>query len=88
MAGAPKGNKNATKNKHWTVAIENALSKRGGGEKMKALNALAEQLLIKCDEGDMVALKELGDRIEGKVSQPMDHTGSVTVVASTYDEDL
>lgn len=69
MAGAPKGNRNAAKAKLWTAAIERALSKRCGGDKIKALDELAEKLLVNCDEGDLQALKELGDRLEGKPAQ-------------------
>lgn len=36
---------------------------------MEALDDLAEKLLTKVDEGDVSAIKELGDRIEGKVPQ-------------------
>lgn len=69
MAGAPLGNRNATKTKHWAAAIERALEKRGGGDRISALNELAEKLLMKCDEMDMSALKELGDRLDGKPAQ-------------------
>ena len=70
--GAPTGNKNAAKAKVWAAAIERALEKRGGGDRIAALNELAEKLLIKCDEMDMSALKELGDRLDGKPSQTID----------------
>ena len=70
--GAPKGNQNARKGKLWTDAIQRALKiweneSRVDGK--KALDALAMQLLEKCLEGDMTALKELGDRLEGKPAQ-------------------
>lgn len=75
-AGAPLGNTNAKKTKHWAAAIERALEKRGGGDKMAALNDLAEKLLAKCDEADMTAIKELGDRLDGKAAQTID--GEIT----------
>lgn len=65
---APKGNKNAAKAKVWTAAIERALDKRGTS-RIKALDALAEKLLVLADSGDLAALKELGDRLEGKPAQ-------------------
>ena len=71
---APKGNQNAAKAKVWTAAIERALDKRGLS-RIEALSNLAEKLLIKCDEGDMSALKELGDRLEGKAMQSMEVSG-------------
>lgn len=74
--GAPKGNSNATKGKPWRDAIDRALAKR---EKSRidgklALDELAEKLLTLCDEGDLAALKEMADRIEGKAAQSMDLT--------------
>jgi hypothetical protein len=72
MAGAPIGNSNAAKGKRWSDAIDRALAKRCKGDGIAALDDLAEKLLAKADEGDMQALKELGDRIEGKPSQAID----------------
>lgn len=67
--GAPKGNQNATKTKVWSAAIERALAKRSKVAKVEALDELAEKLLANCDAGDMAALKELGDRLDGKPAQ-------------------
>lgn len=67
--GAPEGNNNAGKNREWKAAIGRALTKRGLGDRAKALDDLAEKLLSNCDTGDMAALKELGDRVDGKVAQ-------------------
>jgi hypothetical protein len=39
------------------------------GEDHKALRAVAQMLIVKAQEGDMQAIKELGDRIDGKVPQ-------------------
>jgi hypothetical protein len=72
---APKGNNYAGKAKRWSDAIDRALSKRGRNDALLALDDLAEKLLAKCDEGDMTALKELGDRIEGKPTQSVDVGG-------------
>lgn len=67
--GAPVGNQNAAKAKVWSAAINRALEKRGGGDRLKALDELAEKLLGACDSGDLPALKELGDRLDGKPAQ-------------------
>lgn len=72
---APKGNQYAVKDKRWQQAIDRALAKRCKGDGIKALDELAEKLLLKCDEGDMSALKELGDRIEGKPAQAIEASG-------------
>lgn len=69
MAGAPIGNQNARKGKPWQAAINRALEKRSKVDQMHALDELAERLLRACDEGDITALKELGDRLDGKPAQ-------------------
>ena len=66
--GAPLGNQNAAKAKIWTAAIERALHKRSA-KNFAAIDDLAEKLLQQCDAGDITALKELGDRLEGKPVQ-------------------
>lgn len=67
--GAPVGNSNATKNRIWQQAILNALKKRSKSDQLEALEDLADKLIDSCMDGDITALKELGDRVEGKVAQ-------------------
>lgn len=67
--GAPIGNQNAAKAKVWHAAVMRALEKRGAGDKMAALDELASKLLDACASGDLPALKELGDRLDGKPAQ-------------------
>lgn len=67
--GAPIGNQNASKGKIWHAAIMRALEKRGAGDKLKALDELAAKLLENVATGDMQALKEFGDRLDGKPAQ-------------------
>lgn len=71
MAAAP-GNQYAVKAKRWSQAIDRALANRSRADGIEALDALAEKLLTLADQGDLGALKELGDRIEGKPSQAID----------------
>lgn len=66
---APFGNKNAAKAKIWHGAIMRALRKRSRTEALEALDELAEKLLDKVAEGDLPALKEFGDRLDGKPAQ-------------------
>lgn len=73
--GAPVGNQNAAKAKVWHGAIMRALEKRGGGDRLKALDELAEKLLDAVANGDLGAIKELGDRIDGKPKQQVEMTG-------------
>ncbi len=66
---AEKGNQYAAKERIWQSAINKALERRSALGRMEALAELAEKLLERCAEGDMTALKELGDRMDGKASQ-------------------
>jgi len=66
---APPGNQFAVKAKRWSLAIDKALENRCKGDGIKALENLAEKLLAACEQGDITALKELGDRLEGKPAQ-------------------
>ena len=62
--GGSTGNRHSTKDKReWANAIRRAVA-RG-----KNLNRLADKLIEKALEGDMVAMKEFGDRYEGKPQQ-------------------
>lgn len=74
--GGQPGNSNAEKGKRWRMAIDAALSKHGK-DKAEALAEVAEKLIGKALEGDMSAIKELGDRIDGKSVQPMDIKGDL-----------
>jgi hypothetical protein len=42
------------------------------GEDMKALREIAKVHIAKCKEGDMRAIKELGDRLDGRPAQILD----------------
>ena len=77
MAGAPKGNQNAAKAKVWSEAIKRALDRRTArrADGILEIDALADTLLDECAQGEMIALKELGDRLEGKVAQGVIHSG-------------
>lgn len=72
---APQGNQNAAKAKIWQAAILRALKKRSKSDQLEALDDLAEKLLAQCDAGDMAALRELGDRLEGKPAQAITGAG-------------
>ena len=60
---APKGNSNASKAKIWSDAVRKAVLSG------KKLDMLAKKLIEKAEEGDLQALKEVGDRLEGKPMQ-------------------
>lgn len=82
MAGAPIGNQNAAKAKIWSAAIMRALENRSRLQQKQALDELAAVLLDKAAEGDMAALKELGDRLDGKPAQAL--TGDPANPISIY----
>ena len=72
---APKGNTYAANGSRWRNAIDKALAKRCKSDGQKALVDIAEQLLAKASEGDVSALRELGDRMDGKPKQAIDLGG-------------
>jgi hypothetical protein len=69
--GAPLGNKNAAKAKVWHAAIMRALERRTAKREdgQLEIDALADKLLQHIDAGDLSALKEFGDRMDGKPAQ-------------------
>jgi len=94
--GGQSGNNNAGKAKPWQAAINRALAKRSKVAEREALDDLAEKLLEKCDEGDLAALREMADRIEGRAAQSMTLSGDedaplITrierVIVNTTDQD-
>ncbi len=68
-SGAQPGNKNALKGTRWRNAIDKALENRCKSDGQKALVKIAEEMLKKAEEGDMTAIKELGDRMDGRAPQ-------------------
>lgn len=71
MAGAPQGNQNAARAKVWRAAIERALDRRTQRREdgILEIDAIADALLDATLKGDMVAIKEFGDRLDGKAVQ-------------------
>lgn len=68
--GAPVGNKNAAKAKVWHAAIMRALERRQpADQRIKAIDELADKLIELVATGDLAALKEFGDRLDGKPAQ-------------------
>ncbi|KGM34693.1 hypothetical protein [Inquilinus limosus] len=62
--------------KIWRDAIHRAVKRRMGGEgNPQALDQLADQLVAAGLGGDVSALKEIGDRLDGKPKQQVEHSG-------------
>lgn len=82
--GRPKGSKTDTL---WRDAVRvavNARHKSGG----KNIRRLAEALVNKGLEADVSALKEIGDRVDGKVPQALvgGDGGPLTVVVRKFSD--
>lgn len=76
MAGAPVGNQNAARAKVWRAAIMRALERRKpADERIQAIDELADKLISLVALGDLGALKEFGDRIDGKPAQAVTVAG-------------
>jgi len=80
--GAPKGNTNATKNKIWTEAIRKAIVQG------KKLDTLAKKVVAMAEEGDLGAMKEIGDRLEGKPQANVNvESGDLVVQIRKFSDD-
>lgn len=87
LMAAPQGNQNAAKAKQWTAAIERALERMGDpsidpdspiprAPKAKAMDELADTFVRGVKAGELPFFREFGDRIDGKPSQQLEHTGA------------
>lgn len=76
---APKGNKNATKGKRWQDALVKALAqyedKKSNILRGHALAKVAEMVVLKALAGDKDAIQEIGNRLDGKPAQALEHSG-------------
>ena len=68
---APIGNVNAMRNKPFAEAINRAIAQDDGVR----LRAIAEALLTKAADGDMAAIREFADRLDGKAVQQVSGAG-------------
>jgi hypothetical protein len=76
--GAPIGNQNAAKSKIWSDALRKAVIQ---GDH---LSKLADALILKALEGDISAIRELGDRLEGKVTQSIEQNTNLNADVEIY----
>jgi hypothetical protein len=69
--GAPLGNQNSSKaNRLWAETIRRAVV-QADPEKLRRI---ADKLLAMAEDGDIQAIKEVGDRLDGKPNQTVDAT--------------
>ena len=77
--GGQAGNNNAGKNRIWADAINKVLCQANEGEKHANLRKLAEKIIEKALDGDMVAMKEIGDRVDGKALASIEVSGHMSL---------
>lgn len=70
---APKKPLGAKSDKLWRNAILLAVHRetKDNGRKTNYLTRLAAQLVNKAEAGDVTALREIGDRLDGKAAQSL-----------------
>lgn len=66
VSGNPNGRPKRVK--IWQDAINRAIKRREADDP-RAMEKLADKLLNAVDAGDIAAMKEFGDRVDGKVAQ-------------------
>ena len=83
-SGGQPGNDNATRSLPWRAALDRALAQDDG----KKLRRAAEQLLDLAAAGEAWAVKELGDRLDGKPAQQLtvagDAASPLTIALVSY----
>lgn len=84
-AGAPKGNTNSATGKDGRRALELALEHYPEMPnvigRIKTLIRMWYPIIEKAfEEGDLAALKEINDRLDGKAQQSVEHSGVVAQV--------
>jgi hypothetical protein len=82
QSGNPGGQ---PKSRVWRDAIERAIARRAGKQDLLGIDELADRLIDTAFAGDIPAMKEFGDRIEGKAIQAIEHSGHI---ARTHEEEL
>lgn len=83
-AGSKGGIANFDKNRPWREAIRRAILADDG----KKLRKIAETLLDKAAEGDVAAIRELGDRIDGRSIQQIEAKVEGTIRITVDDANL
>ena len=74
--------KGAIAEKWWTDAVRIAVMRESDtpddeGKKRKRLSAIADKLCRLAEDGDMAAIKEVGDRLDGRPRQTTEVEGDL-----------
>ena len=83
MLGRPAGSKNKVDSKPFKDALRKALISVAKGDNIRRLDRIAIALLIKAEQGDVAAIREVMDRTDGKVAQAIgqdNELGPISVV--------
>jgi hypothetical protein len=76
--GAPVGNQNARKG-GWGDALRAAVEVEiDPATKRRKIHAIADKLVELAAAGEIQAIRELGDRLDGKPAQAIVHSGGMT----------
>lgn len=65
--GAPAGNDNAARGSSFNGALRRQLAQAGTSR--ERLLEIAEQLIVKAEGGDIQAIREVADRLDGRPNQ-------------------
>lgn len=71
--GAPVGNTNGAKGRMWLDALSRRIAQRP-----KDLEDIANAVIEAAKAGEPWAITELGNRLDGKPMQPVEHSGEFT----------
>ena len=86
--GGQPGNENAKKAKIWQQAIKRALARKASSNVDGGLDMVADNLVdAAIDNKDQWAIKEIGDRIDGKSVQAIEGTGEGGTFTITITQD-
>jgi hypothetical protein len=83
--GAQEGNIH-WRGKIWTDALRRALARaeQDPAASHRTVNALAERFLEKAAEGDLMAMREIADRLEGKPAQAIVGDADAPAIRHTF----
>jgi hypothetical protein len=74
MAGRPKGAVN--KDKPWAEALR-MVAFQATADGRRRLLSIAERCVTAAEQGDLQAIKEIGDRLDGKAHQTVESSSEV-----------
>src|SRR6516225_7308108 len=73
MTNYPRKTRGQQRDKPYREALRMELA--AAGEDMKKLREIARVHIARCEAGDMQAIKELADRLDGRPAQILEHSG-------------